>query len=1513
MTSRASAGPGPREPLQRSFSSTSTFSRPSPHRTLSQQFTSSSPTRRANDGLVDLTLDGDAAGRHAPRIGTSRLRLEVSTDSKSAVVESPAPISDTTSAWKPSFPLPPRGRPMLHFDVPSVSNLSPRPSQGGQDESTIKPMPLPIRPGQHALPISGKSRPRAGASLKKDARPKPYVLEVPILAPHYLPNGLPTLNPYIELALICEGHADFFPWTGNHAEDQFSEPIIRQGYFDKAQMTQNETGSARPSIFPALKHKSGLQTLSSLFTSVLAQRRAHGQITSTSTFKPPPRVTVTDTKREMWLKDLANPTIPLRRLSRSIPHGIRGKVLLDQSLSKNIPIERAVWLAKCVGANELRSFRRKGVSGTFAMGGEAKWIRDFTVCVEQFVESITGTCGEKDFRPKIDYAIRLATHFHAEHLLDRDHYMDWLVSSLENSAQAKLPVWLLITEIYWKDILQYRKYGRRVTNALMTQLAETQNHPDHDILAPLSERLIHLLKGLLITYPESFIATKSWMKHRDILMSSLSSEAHSLASVLAAIDRRNTRLVALGTEKELNTRRRFIRLLDGTLSQPFVQELARHWWQMDEDKDVLMQTLLEWATSFHRPGSAKTYVATRILRIWSQLGADTTAAVLDFIDSAICESGRSKPALYHLISELARSDHFSTPRYLQWLIARGALRDGADVVTDAPCSTRLLAELPTHNLSEGILELRMTLLNRADFSVDEEEEQIREYMAIINVDLPGMQTSVDQDSDAVNAPPSQQRISAIASASRTSKSELGLWLRQKVRIQMIQPTIPPLDDWDDSPMKKGTSAITASDFNTIRQYLELIDDYSMLADVMMIVASSNDADVLASCADTLDLHLQTFAAIGALKGLFDTLISRLRTLSEETDPIPRGFLVSLSGLAARLPEQEITAQQLAQELLRSDRKTAADACSPVSDHMAIVETAEVDFTDEIEKVLASGNSMDQGILERLFQRIILRSEESWDKSPEQQRSCGLLLTRLRTFDSKYFDMLMTTWVTRLFRTKICPSFTNVLCPLISFGCLVLRDVCLSYTSLANPADPPCRALEMLTLLGGPCHMSDIITKQEAYRFRIKQGHMQKDYPHETLLVIRKALENCPSDNNTAQTQEAMRFEALVQSPFMFELFQNLVLSDPDAFNQELVLPLLQCGKTKPAEFINAAIDKLLIAGSSPKSVTTEMLLNSANDLSLPFCQVKLASMLRGEDTGIRDEEIARSDRLDAFDNAIKSAVQSGNTAWASIIPLLDGSVAQHLRHRAEQQFLALFPSPKAINSENSLDVQDRVTQAHNVLRIINTTAYSSSATISSNPNYPSLGPDIVTTCNSLWILLSNSFPQDTKDSIITHWLPLLLSFVILHVSAFDSTKIGHESRARMILGLVAIYLQLQTLDLNTEIVNSLIEQTFDLALLLVDLLPEDMRQQCIRSLRDTVSSPGVSYLLSYCPNPTEWLVIAQRERIPVGSGAADSRAVEKEKLTPFSLRRWELLGEPTPNVGENDTSLSLMLFGARRS
>jgi hypothetical protein len=70
----------------------------------------------------------------------------------------------------------------------------------------------------------------------------------------------------------------------------------------------------------------------------------------------------------------------------------------------------------------------------------------------------------------LSISIRLATSFYAEQLLDRDHYLDWITSGLEHSSQSKLPMWILIAQICWTDILRSRKYGRRLVYALLGHL-----------------------------------------------------------------------------------------------------------------------------------------------------------------------------------------------------------------------------------------------------------------------------------------------------------------------------------------------------------------------------------------------------------------------------------------------------------------------------------------------------------------------------------------------------------------------------------------------------------------------------------------------------------------------------------------------------------------------------------------------------------------------------------------------------------------------------------------------------------------------------------------------------------------------------------------------------------------------------------------------------------------------------------------------------------------------------------
>lgn len=442
MSSRPQLGVQQRPPPSRSLSAQGSLSqRPVHQRSVSNQFLPPSPARNS---AADFPGSGPAAAANAtpaaaadpsagqpanvaqphhgtPRRGPSRLRLELANDNitHSGFVESPTgsgPL-DLTKSFTPS-----RVMPSSMTDASDIGDMSsPRTSRGGQPADDVNtPLPYPRRRCRFALPDAKKAVPALGpAPVKRDSnrdsRPKPYSMEVPAVAPRYLllsgakDGGAKqsTKDPQARAGSTREhpaGHADFTPWTGDGPEDHFTQTFIQNGYFDKIPVGQAEIGSAKGAIFPSLKHKTGLYALSTVFTGLLASRRHNGQITAASTFKPPPRVTLTDTKREAWLKELANPTTSLRKLSRTIPHGIRGKGLLEQCLNKNVPTDRAVWLAKCVGALEIRAFKRKGLNSAIVMGGEAKWIRDWTVFVEQFVDGVISSFGDSEWKNKVNYA-----------------------------------------------------------------------------------------------------------------------------------------------------------------------------------------------------------------------------------------------------------------------------------------------------------------------------------------------------------------------------------------------------------------------------------------------------------------------------------------------------------------------------------------------------------------------------------------------------------------------------------------------------------------------------------------------------------------------------------------------------------------------------------------------------------------------------------------------------------------------------------------------------------------------------------------------------------------------------------------------------------------------------------------------------------------------------------------------------------------------------------------------------
>jgi mediator of RNA polymerase II transcription subunit 12 len=304
----------------------------------------------------------------------------------------------------------------------------------------------------------------------------------------------------------------------------------------------------------------------------------------------------------------------------------------------------------------------------------------------------------------------------------------------------------------------------------------------------------------------------------------------------------------------------------------------------------------------------------------------------------------------------------------------------------------------------------------------------------------------------------------------------------------------------------------------------------------------------------------------------------------------------------------------------------------------------------------------------------------------------------------------------------------------------------------------------------------------------------------------------------------------------------------------------------------------------------------------------------------------------------------------------------------------------------------------------------------------SLAVSIIDKLVDMWEILSsrNKCREALTTVVLAHWLPLVLRLVVIHFApnhAHASTTILGEGscsvanftlphappittappsssflapltsptttttaihpthpswgdvRARMLLVLSALLQELEALHGagNARLAVALAEHVFDIALLFSNDMTEDVRNTCVRLLRQqgskdlqpvsslssaSTSDRRLAYIFSHHrpSSSSEHLALARRNRNPTqtsvrrsamntntastiatkrglgGSGgrsavASTGIAASKKdpginrtgRLVPFSLRLWEVLNEPTPNVGLNDTTLSLTLFDATKA
>ncbi|KAK4539851.1 hypothetical protein LTR36_010312 [Oleoguttula mirabilis] len=1283
--------------------------------------------------------------------------------------------------------------------------------------------------------------------------------------------------------------ADFAPWTGHHPEDVLSDAVVKAGYCDKGPgANQSECNSAKPSIWPNLsaKNNMGLQTLSYLFTQVLEKRQVLGKCTAPSTFRPPPRVTVTDTKREAWLRDLANPDVPLRKQSRTIPHGIRGKLLMDQCLGKDIPLQRAVWLAKCVGANELRAFRRRGVSGVAAATGESKWVREWTVHVEQFLEGVIATCGQPEWQTRMNYAVKLATSFYVEKLLDVDHYLDWIVSSFAEASVERLPIWIVMTQIFWKDMVRFTRRGRQVAESILARLHHL-NGLGAEANKALKLRLQKLIAVLAVTNRGCLIIPQTWEKYK-YLLTPASAPDVSNASMAENLAIRNERLAKPLVRTPASIRSTLVDLyaeLDAVGLQVDIETLTDTCLTMMPATDTLVPALLDWASSPYRHGASRLYLAARLISNIRAMGHDTDSAILFYLDAL---SATRAPAqvdgLYRVIGELVPLDGFSVGRYLQWLISSGALY----TEQEAECATGLLAALPAGSLPMHVVNLRQTLLGRLEGAK-------------------GLQWLITA---AVTA------FEDALSKSEAEAMTLGLisdgWsLPVKVALtQHVRARIWPLSR--DVGIGLGT-------FCLLRDVLASLPDASTLAELVDAVTGTVDAALLATATDTLSMHAESLAALGQLQRLTDRVVERYRALRSQ-QPLDRTFILAITTLVKRMAGMGPLMSLLANDLAICDQQGSLAVCSPASDSLIGMHASTLDSDDDIDAVFASGNSMDDQLMLRVFMRVVQRASKPHPTESGPVSKLSAWLNQLRLVGGSVFDQMVATYLHSVFKAAGDGSNpAGAVTALVASGCAGL-DAIADCAKLAGTRQAADLAMHLLLSPDAACASLHVT---ERYRYTVMQTRCRTEHAETVLTLLCTACQEQSFAVEDSGVIDLVVGYATRMPAMLKRAFEQTPQSPALLVNVGRLFRAIATGAAYPAD-------------GPAEAFSLQSAMELASPLSVPFCAGFLEYRLKMGLNSPGIEELVQG--------ALIRLIEGGNDVWPQLLEAVGEPAKRALHVWAHEQLLL---AACRVEDEDNAVTEAMIGRYLDVLDVTN-------AAFDNRDDMAVL----VTLAEKLrdgekqltdFDLMASDVTE--KMASLARALRILLHICALHMQASTmETEACRQARGHLLMALCAMLvhpvIQMQ---------QDLAEYIFDVASSLADSLPHAALTAIARSMTATkpLDARVLAILVSAPAGTDAWLALAsqvqpsgsqqqraiakhpsqqglggvrsgvpgqtiagssqhaQQQRAWPHAGGANRAAVEM-KTTPFPLRRWEIMPDSTPVMGENDTSLSLGLFGARK-
>jgi mediator of RNA polymerase II transcription subunit 12 len=249
---------------------------------------------------------------------------------------------------------------------------------------------------------------------------------------------------------------------------------------------------------------------------------------------------------------------------------------------------------------------------------------------------------------------------------------------------------------------------------LLERLTWTQLYQLDDQLAfsAALQYLENTLLKLLANRPACLLLPTSWAKHGAVLKTLAAKRDHpQITHAVEKLDARNSRLLQSSRTTTPSSRTpaaQVFRKLDSiNYKSPLrIEDLSYECMEITSNAPQLISILLQWSCSCYRGGAQRIYLATRLLRRWSHLGADIYEGVVSYLQNMTWAETGELHVLLRIVAELVRSKHFSAGRYLQWLIATGSVGRDVDLSSVSPqfilcicCANSIIAFLVANTVN----------------------------------------------------------------------------------------------------------------------------------------------------------------------------------------------------------------------------------------------------------------------------------------------------------------------------------------------------------------------------------------------------------------------------------------------------------------------------------------------------------------------------------------------------------------------------------------------------------------------------------------------------------------------------------------------------------------------------------------------------------------------------------------------------------------------------------------------